>query len=87
MRAAYDAAKAGERGLAGYDRWFAGHDGGGPNNASIVAVALYDDKVPAFRTLLADAGGDLPAFYARVRELAAKPKAERDVILGALGGS
>ncbi len=27
MRAAYEAAKAGESGLAGYDRWFAGHDG------------------------------------------------------------
>ena len=29
MRAAYEAAKAGESGLAGYDRWFAGHDGRG----------------------------------------------------------
>ena len=85
MRAAYDAAKAGESGLAGYDRWFAGHDGGGPNNASIAAVALYDDKVPAFRALLAQQGGDLPAFYRRVREVAAKSKAEREAILAALG--
>ncbi len=85
MRAAYDAAKAGEGGLAGYDRWFAGHDGSGPNNASLAAVALYDDKVPAFRALLADVGGDLPAFYGRVRELAGKPKAEREAILAALG--
>jgi len=84
MRAAYDAAKAGESGLAGYDRWFAGHDGSGPNNASIAANALYDDKAPAFRALLAQQGGDLPAFYARVRELAAKPKAERGVMLAAL---
>jgi len=84
MRAAYEATKAGESGLAGYDRWFAGHDGQGPNNASIAAVALYDDKVPAFRALLAQADGDLAAFYARLRELAAQPKAERDAILGAL---
>jgi predicted aminopeptidase len=83
MRAAYEAAKAGESGLAGYDRWFAGHDGSGPNNASIAAVALYDDKVPAFRALLAQERGDLPAFYGRVRELAGKPKAERDALLDA----
>ena len=81
MRAAYQAAKAGEPGLAGYDRWFAGHDGNGPNNASIAAAALYDDKVPAFRALLAQERGDLPAFYARVRALAAKPKAEREALL------
>jgi predicted aminopeptidase len=81
MRAAYEAAKSGEGGLAGYDRWFAGHDGGGPNNASLAAVALYDDKVPSFRALLAKERGDLPSFYARVRELAAKPRAERDAIL------
>jgi predicted aminopeptidase len=85
MRAAYEAAKAGESGLAAYDRWFAGHDGQGPNNASIAAVALYDDKVPAFRALLAQEGGDLPAFYGRVRALAAKPKAERDAALAVLG--
>jgi predicted aminopeptidase len=85
MRAAYEAAKAGESGLAGYDRWFAGHDGQGPNNASIAAVALYDDKVPAFRALLADLGGELLAFYGRVRELAAQPKPERDAGLAAHG--
>jgi len=84
MRAAYEAAKAGESGLAGYDRWFAGHDGNGPNNASIAAVALYDERAPAFRALLAQSNGDLPAFYERVRELARKQKAERDAILAAL---
>ena len=81
MRAAYEAAKAGEAGLAGYDRWFAGYEGRGPNNASLAAVALYDDKVPGFRALLADVNGDLPAFYARVRELSRLPKAERDARL------
>jgi predicted aminopeptidase len=85
MRAAYEVAKAGEGGLAGYDRWFAGHDGSGPNNASLAAVALYDDKVPAFRALLASVGGDMPAFYGRVRDLAAKPRAERDAALAVLG--
>lgn len=84
MRAAYEAAKAGDAGLAGYDRWFAGHEGRGPNNASLAAVALYDDRVPGFRALLVETNGDLPAFYARVRELARLPKAERDARLDAL---
>ncbi|MDH4180436.1 MAG: aminopeptidase [Betaproteobacteria bacterium] len=82
MRAAYEAARAGEAGLAGYERWFAGHDGRGPNNASLASVALYDEKAPAFRALLARYGGDLPRFYAEVRYLAKRPKAERDAILG-----
>jgi predicted aminopeptidase len=62
MRAGYEAAKAGEAGLAAYDRWFAGYEGRGPNNASLAAIGLYDDQLPAFRVLLADVGGDLPAF-------------------------
>src|SRR6185436_12671016 len=33
MRAGYELAKAGEPGLAGYDRWFAGAANAGPNNA------------------------------------------------------
>jgi predicted aminopeptidase len=81
MRAAYEAARVGETGLAGYDRWFAGIDGRGPNNASLVAVALYDARVPAFRAMLASRGGDLAAFYADVRQLALQPKAEREALL------
>ena len=81
MRAAYGAARSGETGLAAYDRWFAGFDGRGANNASLVAVALYDAKVPAFRAMLATRGGDLAAFYADVRELAQRPKAEREALL------
>jgi predicted aminopeptidase len=36
---------------------------------------VYTQMVPAFERLLADSGGNLPAFYARVRELAAVTKA------------
>jgi predicted aminopeptidase len=85
MRSAYEEAKAGDAGLAGFDRWFAGYAGQGPNNAALAAIALYDTKVPAFRALLAQSGGDLPTFYARVRELAGKPRDERDAVLAALG--
>ncbi len=86
MRDAYERAKAGEPGLAGYDRWFAGMGGAGPNNASIVSVALYTGQVPAFRALLAAEGNDFPRFYDRVKVLAALPKAERDAALAAAAG-
>lgn len=84
MKAAYERAKSGESGLAGYDRWFAGYDGNGPNNASLAAVSLYTERVPAFRALIAQAGGDLPTFYAKVKVLAMQPKSERDAALAAL---
>lgn len=80
MKAAYEKAKAGEPGLSGYDRWFAQQ----PNNAALAAVGLYTDWVPAFQELLHESNDDLPTFYQRVRELAAKPKRERDAVLDAL---
>ena len=80
MKAAYEAAKAGDPGLSGYDRWFAQQ----PNNAAIAAIGLYTDRVPAFRELLREVNGDLPRFYARVRDLAALPKRARDRALDAL---
>ncbi len=87
MRTAYEQARAGETGLAGYDRWFAGYANAGPNNASLVAVTLYTGQVPAFRALLAQSRGDLPAFYEQVKVLAAMSKAQRDDALVALAAS
>ena len=84
MRVAYEEAKAGDPGLAGVERWFSGYENGGPNNASLAAVGLYDTKVPAFRAMLVQEGGDLPSFYARVRDLAAKPRDERNAYLASL---
>jgi predicted aminopeptidase len=83
MRDGYERAKAGEPGLAGYERWFAGVRGAGPNNASISSVALYTGQVPAFKALLAAEGRDLPRFYGRVRGLATLAKQERDGTLAA----
>jgi predicted aminopeptidase len=80
MKTAYEAAKAGDPGLSGYDRWFAQQ----PNNAAIAAIGLYTDRVPAFRELLREVKGDLPTFYDRVRTLAAMSKRERDHALDAL---
>jgi predicted aminopeptidase len=77
MRSAYEQAKAGDPGLAGYERWFAQQ----PNNASLAAISLYTDRVPGFRALLAEAGGDLPRFYERVRSLTALPREKRHAAL------
>jgi predicted aminopeptidase len=52
-----------------------------PNNAFLASVALYTDMVPGFERLLAENGGDLPKFYARVRELAASDRSVRDTLL------
>jgi predicted aminopeptidase len=52
-----------------------------PNNAFLVSIAVYTELVPAFERLLAEKGGDLPAFYARVRELAREDKKARESAL------
>lgn len=60
-------------GFVGYDRFFAQP----LTTAHLAAVGAYNDWVPAFEGLLADAGGDLRQFYARVRELGALDKHAR----------
>jgi len=55
-----------------------------PNNALLAAYATYADLVPAFEKMLAGAGGDLPAFYARVKSLAALDPAQRKTALARL---
>ncbi len=62
---AYEDLKAGWGGYAGYDRWFDRE----LNNAHLASVGAYDRWVPAFESMLDDAGGDLAAFYDDVRAL------------------
>jgi predicted aminopeptidase len=80
MQDEYRALKASWQGFSGYDRFFARP----PNNALLASVATYTELVPAFRALLAEKKGDLPAFHAAVRELARLEKSERDARLVAL---
>jgi len=67
-------------GFSGYDRWFAQPLG----NAHLAAVSIYTQQVPAFQALLKQLDGDLPRFYAAVRELAELPAAARTARLAAL---
>jgi predicted aminopeptidase len=70
--------------LAPLAPWLArmrGFESAEPSNAVLASFATYTQKVPAFERLLAEAGGDLERFYARVRSLARLPRAERDTAL------
>ena len=82
MREEYEATRRAWGGFGLYDYWFQ-H----PNNASLAAVGLYTQKVPEFQALLAAEGGDLPRFYARVKALAALPKAQREAALAQAAGA
>ncbi|MFQ5936234.1 MAG: aminopeptidase [Acidiferrobacterales bacterium] len=73
LRGDYRKLKQGWDGYAGYDAWFAQD----LNNAYLVPVGLYQQYVPAFKVLLAQHDGSLPAFYAAVEALGELPKAER----------
>lgn len=80
LRKDYQALKGAWNGGTSYDAWM--YDG--LNNAKISAVVTYHDAIPAFRTLLARAGQDLPGFYALAREVGALPPARRERCLALL---
>ncbi|HET6726291.1 MAG TPA: aminopeptidase [Gammaproteobacteria bacterium] len=67
-------------GFAIYGEWFT-HP---LNNASLALVTTYNVWQPAFRRLLQHDGGDLQAFYADVRDLAALTPKARHARLQAL---
>lgn len=66
---------------AGFSRWVEL----GLNNAHLASVATYWQCVAGFERELAAVGGELPRFYARVRELSRLPVAERRALLCAPG--
>jgi predicted aminopeptidase len=68
------------------DEWdghapFAGWFGAELNNAQLASVATYYDCVPGFKRELEAVGGNLEAFYRRVRELARLDQPKRDALL------
>ena len=83
LRSSFDALKAQWGGHAPFESWFAGD----LNNAHLASIATYFDCVPGFRRELAATGGDLPAFYARVRALAKLDPEKRDAAVCNPAGS
>ena len=63
-------------GYRGYEAWFAR-----ANNASLAAIGLYTDGVPAFKALLARVHGDLRRFYVEAGKLASASQRERSLAL------
>ena len=74
LRQAYTVLKSPWGSHAPFESWFAGE----LNNAQLASVATYYDCVPGFERELAAVGGELPAFYRRVRALAVLDRARRD---------
>jgi len=83
MSEEYGVLKTSWGGYAGFDRLIAR----GLNNAFLVSISSYTELLPAFRALLAQEKGDLPAFYRAVRDLSTLDKAERDSALSKLAAS
>lgn len=73
LRARFDALKSHWNGHAPYEAWFVQE----LNNAHLASVATYYVCVPGFTRELRAADGDLARFYARARELAKLPLADR----------
>jgi predicted aminopeptidase len=77
---AYEGLRTSWGGYAGYDRWFDRQ----LNNANLASVGAYDRWVPAFESMLEDAGGNLTAFYDDVHALGEMTPVERRKRLAAI---
>jgi predicted aminopeptidase len=77
MREAYDALRQQWGGRGPFDAWFAKDI----NNAQLASIATYFACVPGFERELKAVGGNLPAFYRRVRELAKLDQERRDLLV------
>lgn len=83
IRTDYQALRANWVGPPFFDGWF------GPelNNASLAALATYDQYVPAFAALLARHGGEFEAFYAAAEVIGKQEWTARADALKALGSA
>ena len=77
MRSSFALLKAGWGGHAPFESWFDEDI----NNAHLASIATYFTCVPGFERELEAVGGDLTAFYARVRALAKLDQVKRDAIV------
>ena len=72
MRDDYAQLKASWGGFAGYDGWISR-----ANNASLGAIAAYDDLVPQFEAVFERKGKDWAAFYGAIQSIVPLPKDKR----------
>ncbi len=72
LRDEYAQLKQSWGGFAGYDRFIAQ-----ANNASLGALAAYDELVPQFEAVFEKQGKNWPAFYQAISSITALPKDER----------
>jgi predicted aminopeptidase len=77
LRESYGALRTQWGGHAPFDAWFAQDI----NNAHLASIATYFACVPGFERELKAVGGNLPAFYTRVRELAKLDRHRRDLLV------
>jgi predicted aminopeptidase len=77
MRSSFALLKAGWGGHAPFESWFDDD----LNNAHLASIATYFTCVPGFERELEAVGGDLTAFYARVRALAKLDQAKRHAMV------
>ena len=77
MRESYAALKQQWGGRAPFDAWFAEDI----NNAHLASIATYFQCVPGLQRELTSVGGNLPAFYRRVRALAKLDQRQRDSLV------
>jgi predicted aminopeptidase len=76
LRDEYAQLKASWGGFAGYDRFIAN-----ANNASLGALAAYDDLVPQFEAVFEKQGKNWPAFYQAIQNITPLPKDARRAAL------
>jgi predicted aminopeptidase len=77
LRDEYAQLKQSWGGFAGYDRFIAN-----ANNASLGALAAYDDLVPQFEAVFEKQGENWPAFYQAIQSITPLPKdARRQALL------
>lgn len=69
-------------GIGRFDAWI----NAPMNNAKLLPFGLYDQWVPAFAAVFAEAGGDWERFYQRVEVLGKLPIAERQRVLKRIAG-
>ena len=65
---------ANERQKSSWDSWFARD----LNNANMIAIGAYYDKVDEFNQLFEKVGGDFGAYYREVKKIARLPKLKRE---------